>query len=173
MEMMTKRAPWHHEDAARELVAAVVDGRYPSTEFARRFGDELLLDVIDGEDVRRALAWMLALERAADALLKTSDDVVLETVFLKTNHCEHWQKEGATFDLHHRRVYCGDCAYERTVELEADFAAICETRGGPESYDRCAVCGDLGEVAPFRALLGAHWVEGRACQTCRDYGGVT
>ncbi len=172
METMTKRAPWHHEDAARELVASVVDHRYPPTAFRQRFGDELLMDVYGGDGVQ-VLAWMLALEAVANALLKTSDDVVLEASFLVTNHCDHWQSEGTTYDLHVRRVLCRDCAYERTAELEVALAAIRETRGGPEDYDRCAVCGDLGQVAPFRVLLGARWVEGRACQTCRDYGGVT
>ncbi|HTA33048.1 MAG TPA: hypothetical protein VK721_06450 [Solirubrobacteraceae bacterium] len=170
--MMTKRAPWHHEDAARELIAAVVDGRYPSTEFARRFGDELAMDVYDGEDVRRALAWMLALERAADALLKTSDDPVLEASFLVTNHCEHWQSEGTTYDLHLHRVYCRDCTGERTREPE-DWRRRClEERPGPEDFDRCGICGELGQVEPIRVPLGARFVEGRACETCRSYAGI-
>lgn len=170
--MTTLRAPWHHEGAARKLIGAVVDRRYPPTAFRTRFGDEVLLDVMDGEGVQ-ALAWALALEAAADRCVAMSDDPVVDLVLANRNRCEHWQEDGATFDLHRRRVYCDDCELEMIRVPDETFAEACEKRDGPDDYDRCNVCEDLGEVAPFRVLLGARWVEGRACEACRAYAGLT
>jgi hypothetical protein len=164
-------SPWHFERAARELIAAVVDRHYPQTAFRERFGDELLMDVYGGEPVQ-ALAWMLALERAADALLKTSDDPVEEAWKVLSTHCEHWRRVDATWDLARRRVYCDDCADEVCREQDEVIREARENRPGPDDYDRCNVCGDLGEVGEFRVLLAAHWVEGRACEACRAYAGI-
>lgn len=171
METVTKRAPWHNEDAARELIGAVVDCRYPVTAFRERFGDELAMDVYDGDGVR-ALAWALALEAAANNLLKTSDDPVEEAWKVLTTHCEHWRRGDTTWDLARGRVYCDDCAYEVCCKWDDGMREARENRPGPEGYDRCDVCRDLGEVGEFRVLLAAHWVEGRACTACRGYAGL-
>jgi hypothetical protein len=167
--MSYRRAPWRREGDARELIAAVTARTLAPTVFRARFGDDALLDALAGQGVR-ALAGLLAVEAAAELIPAPADPVVSAASKVR---CPHSTQPGVTFDLTRRLAYCDDCASEyadRVDELQAEAVERWGER--PESewnHDRCHPCGDLSEVAPFRILLGARWVEGRCCPTCAAF----